>query len=41
VDELADLLLRGGDHARVAVAGVHHSDARREVEQLLAYKSTR
>ena len=39
VDELAHLLLSSSDDARVAVAGVHHSDAGREVQQLLAWQS--
>jgi hypothetical protein len=39
VDELAHLLLGSGDDARVTMAGVHHSDAGREVQQLLAWRA--
>ena len=36
VDQLARLLLNGGDHMRMAVAGRSHGDARRKIKKLVA-----
>lgn len=40
MDELADLLLGRSHDARMAVSGVDHADARREVQQLLTCTRT-